>query len=495
MVNKKKVKRNDWFAVSPDGLSQHYSKEFILRELIANCLDEDGDKIVITIESAIVDVFPSQYLIRIIDNDPDGFDNTEDMYCLFRKTKKVDDTQVRGRFNHGEKGVISLCNKAILSSTKGTVYFNDDGTRTQDNNIRTNIGSDLRFWVDLDKEEYEYLLNYPKLLKIPKGFTIEVNNNAYEYEKPLKQCDLKLQTWKSNEKSTYFKNTKVSIYPQLENKSWIMELGIPIQEIEYPMTIDVQQKIPLDTKRNAVKKTYLEDLYGQLGNYDFVIDKFDEDDMSEEFITTTLSSNKLSPESAVKIIKKKIGSKKIIIENPFDQWANEEAMKKGYTLMKPRQIPKNARELIKVGGIPTTSEVFKQGNEPPITVKRDEWNEGMKWMSKWAKSFARASIHCSIRVIFINNPNITYNAFYKTIYGSGELTYNIGQLGKNFFQPKNIAQISELLLHELAHNVDSELPHLSMAYINELQRIAGVMVKWLMNDKNRSIVYNFINSH
>jgi hypothetical protein len=489
------VKRNDWFSVSADGLSQHYKKTFTARELLANAFDEEADTITFTITKAKTAKFPSQFLIRIIDNDKDGFENIEDMFTLFRRTKKVDNTKIRGRFNHGEKGVLSLCNRAVLTSTRGTVKFNPSGKRTINTSITTEIGSDLKFWIDLDADELKYLRNYITIVKIPKGIKVIYCEKTYTYEEPKFQINIRLQTWKSDQKKPYYKNTEVHIYPKIKGVSYIYELGIPIQTINYPFSVDIRQKIPLDTKRNSVKSTYLEDLYGQLANNDFVIDEIDEDDMGESYVAITLSSKEISGESARKLVEKKMGSDQIMISNPFDQKSNERARESGYTLVQSRDIPKATREAIKSVGVKTTSEVFKERLVAGKVIPKADWDEGMFCIEKWSKEFDLYSINRPISVTFYNNPECSNSATYST----GKLNYNTGNLGKNFFinAKQNIDRISSLLIHELAHDYKERnmLPHLSSSYLKELERIAGKMVQWLMNENNYQSVHDFVSKH
>ena len=48
------------------------------------------------------------------------------------------------------------------------------------------------------------------------------------------------------------------------------------------------------------------------------------------------------------------------------------------------------------------------------------------------------------------------------------------------------AQITSILIHEISHDYQEKekLPHLSMMYINELERIAGKFAEWLLDKDN-----------
>ena len=62
----------------------------------------------------------------------------------------------------------------------------------------------------------------------------------------------------------------------------IGEMGIPVQETDCPWTIDVSIKVPLSPQRDAIKDTYLQDLYAEVLNT--VADDLTEDQVSDTWV-------------------------------------------------------------------------------------------------------------------------------------------------------------------------------------------------------------------
>jgi len=110
------MKSKSWFEVSRDGLrklQEGKPKHFIARELIQNAWDEQTK----------VCFFNAGWnngkaKIEVIDDNPSGFQDLADAFTLFKNTTKRNDPTKRGRFNIGEKQIISLCDETRISTTK-----------------------------------------------------------------------------------------------------------------------------------------------------------------------------------------------------------------------------------------------------------------------------------------------------------------------------------------------------------------------------------------
>ena len=120
----------NWFEIDKAGLAkilQRKGIEFALFELIQNAWDENGVTQVIV--KLVPHETPGYAILEVIDNAPKGFDNIEHAYTLFAESKKKADPEKRGRFNIGEKLVLALARDARITTTKGTVTFNENGRR------------------------------------------------------------------------------------------------------------------------------------------------------------------------------------------------------------------------------------------------------------------------------------------------------------------------------------------------------------------------------
>ena len=119
---------NNWFDVNKSGLKKIQSEKdkfFIVSELVSNSFDED-------INVCEVHVWKSQtssgkYFIQVKDDSPDGFQDLSHAYTLFAESYKKGNVKQRGRFNLGEKLALAMFKSASITSTKGTITFNDQG--------------------------------------------------------------------------------------------------------------------------------------------------------------------------------------------------------------------------------------------------------------------------------------------------------------------------------------------------------------------------------
>ena len=100
------TKRKSWFEVDKDcwkALQLGKPKSYIIRELVANAWDENIAlcKIETIHENGIA-------TISVEDDNPEGFRDLTDSYTIFKHTDKRSNPKQRGRFNIGEKQVLSI---------------------------------------------------------------------------------------------------------------------------------------------------------------------------------------------------------------------------------------------------------------------------------------------------------------------------------------------------------------------------------------------------
>lgn len=166
-----------WFEVDRQGLKKLFAgedKNFILRELIQNSWDEPGVKNVsITVEKES----HGKYALLIKDDDPEGFYDLSHAYKLFGNTRKRKDPTKRGRFNMGEKQILSLCERAEIKSTKGTICFNSDETRTK-KRASTDLGSEVFLVFRANAKEIEDMVQFASQFIPPQGITTSVNGKV-----------------------------------------------------------------------------------------------------------------------------------------------------------------------------------------------------------------------------------------------------------------------------------------------------------------------------
>src|SRR4030042_4715223 len=104
-----KTEIQPWFIVDKEGLKALQagrSKNFIINELVQN----DWDENIKFCKVQVTSINDYEAEIIVIDDNPNGFKDIRHAYTLFADTYKRGDPTKRGRFNLGEKQVISICN-------------------------------------------------------------------------------------------------------------------------------------------------------------------------------------------------------------------------------------------------------------------------------------------------------------------------------------------------------------------------------------------------
>jgi hypothetical protein len=175
--------KNQWLEIDKEGLRKSLGqkdKVFLLTEMVSNAWDEDITQVEVSLSSPDETGFS---WLRVTDNSPTGWADLTHSHTMFAESVKKGKSEKRGRFNAGEKDVLALAIEAKLTTVKGQVLFNEDGTRTEGTETRE-IGSEFVARFRLTLEEYEHICNQATLLIPPKGITTLFNGNAIQDRKP-----------------------------------------------------------------------------------------------------------------------------------------------------------------------------------------------------------------------------------------------------------------------------------------------------------------------
>ena len=292
---------NNWFEVSKEGLRELQEgkpKHFIARELIQNCWDEQT-------RVCQFNAFWNKGIARVtvLDDNPAGFKNLSDAFTLFQKTAKRGDPSKRGRFNIGEKQVLSLCNEAKIKTTKGTIIFDKTGRRTS--RIKSESGSRITISFKTNKSDFDEMLSVVKKYLVPQNIDFFVNGEKISYRQPYKIITATLLT--ENEVNGIFKRVqrKTDIHIlKTDDKPMLYEMGLPVTNIDCQFDIDVQQKVPLAIDRDTVPVPYLKALFAEVLNATY--EDVNSENSSEVWIRQAVGDKRIGREAVKEIVKKEI---------------------------------------------------------------------------------------------------------------------------------------------------------------------------------------------
>ncbi len=471
----------NWFEINKAGLAKilaRKGKEFALFELIQNAWDEDGvTEVKVTLKS--IPSSPGYALLAVEDDAPNGFDDLAHAYTLFAESKKKGNPEKRGRFNLGEKLVLALAREACISTTTGSVSFSKAGRRRSSE--RREKGSRVSMEIRMTQAEVAEALAACNRLIGPVGdkTIITTINGAVLVTSPgLTHFSAALTTEIADPEGNLVRTVRtapVYVYPATaECPAAIYEMGIPVCEIDGKYIFNVCQKVPLTMDREEVLPSFRKQLaVAALNNMPTMLDT---DDANTSWATEAMTSPDVTPEAVQACITQKFGIKRVIYD-PSDPEANGIAAAAGFTVVTGGQLSKAAWANVKaVGAILPAGQVtpspkpYSPDGAPLKLVK--EMTPGMIEIETYAKRIAYVIMGANIHVKFA--AEVTWP--YAATYGPGSLTFNVGRLGKAWFDRKtNQEAIDDLLIHEFGHHYS--LNHLSDEYYDALTKIGSKFVQ------------------
>lgn len=475
--------KKPWFEISREGLSQLQGprpKTDILRELVQNCLDED-------ITECIVELKKKGHYVEILvkDDSPKGFQNLAHAYTLFDFTYKRADVTKRGRYNLGEKLALAHCREGSIKTTKGTIRFDKDGTRTESRarGAKTDKGTEVRLIVKMTQTEYKSFLEMAHNFLPPENIRFLINGEIISYRVPLMRHSICLMTEvfkeEKNKMTATFRHTAVHLHlPKDGEVGTVFEMGIPIQETGDKYHADIQQKVPMTMDRNAVMPSFLRDLRVEILNR--IVDKIEPEEISAEWVRDATRDSSVHDEVLCKVADKRWGKDRFVAD-PTDSRSVDEARAHGYTQVHGSTMDKREWEQFRrVNAVPLSSQKFPTTYVGEEEILEKDWTEAMKIIADYARMIAERTMDKELTVKIIQSSGDN-----SASYGNNRITFNHTRLGAAWWAGGICESTTDLILHELAHEGGNHTEH---GYHKMLTKIAARLVvlalkkSWLFSE-------------
>ena len=470
----------NWFEINKEGLAkivERKGKAFVLFELIQNAWDQNVTEVHVSLKPV---EGKRQAEIVVEDDDPDGFANLAHAYTLFAESIKKGDPEKRGRFNIGEKLVLALCEEAEISTTRGTIAFDESGRHHR--RVKRERGSSFRGVVKMTKPGIAEVEASVSLLIPPDAIETHFNGTPLRRANPLAVIEETLPTVITNKDGSLRESkrkTTIEIFelPPGDDQGYIHEMGIPVVETDIPYWVNVGQKIPLNMDRDNVRPAYAKALKAIVLNA--MADSLDEEGSSASWVTEGLGDKRCKSETAKVTFKGRFGENAIVAD-PTDPESINRAIAMGFTIVHGGSLPGDAWKTVRKAGFLTTSKdvapTNKPGDTPPIYVSSEDWTEGMRQVVKFTKLAAESILGRRIRVAILNNPTVSMLADY----GGHGLRLNYGRLGDAFFDRGISREVLKLLIHEFAHEYASN--HLSDDFHKATCKVGAAMTQLALKE-------------
>lgn len=440
----------------------------LLKELVSNAWDE---KITVC-EVNILNLGGNRTRVTVYD-DGRGFKDIADAWTLMKHTGKRSNPNVRGRFNLGDKELISVAIDAVICTSGKRISFPEEGGRYCE--TFPCKGTEVRATMPWTRKEAEETVVALRKLLPPKGVKYTVNGVDVKYRAPEKTIEWTLETQIADSmpgaplRRTYRK-TQIQIIRSTEG--WLYEMGVPIQPIDCPYIVDIQQKVPMPPNRDVVRDSYLKDVYAAV--LTSMVDELEyTGDSGKSWVRQAVGAKDVPDEVVTKVLKARYGGKVMLWSS--DMKANEKASQEGYEVINSRSLDIEERRAFERVGLVHTSDQFATPMGGPDSpgedyVSEDKWTPGMIRLANFAKTVATPLVGQNINVKiyrFLTGAAADYAPWDHT------LRFNLVRLGHAFFDESIADGQIGLIAHEIAHE---EGNWHNWKYLKNFQAITGKAV-------------------
>jgi hypothetical protein len=471
-----------WFDVDKSGLAkllERRGRAFAVIELVQNAWDTGATEVSVSLKP---DLRSKKVALVVSDNDPDGFKDLRHAWTLFAESSRKVEAEKRGRFNLGEKLVLALCDEAVIKTTTGTVIFEAKGRRRS--RSKTDKGSVFTATLDMSSTDVAQVDRLMESLVRPAGVATTYNGKALPERQPVRSFEATLATEIADADGNMRRTTRKTVVRVFERwdetqPATLYELGIPVVALANRFHVDVGQKIPLNMDRDNTTPAYVSAINTLVLNATH--DILTKDDVTEPWARMAAADEKCSNEAITKILDLRYGKNRVSFD-PSDLEANKIAVSHGMTVIASPSMSKgewdNARraDAIKPAGAVTPSPKVLAGKTDGDEIAWADMTETQRIVVRYSKDLALdlISYEPDVKIARANN---AFNAWF----GARTLTFNVQRLGIKFFNnaatgtPQGLADLHELLLHELAHEKVAD--HLSEEFHDECCRLGAKLAQ------------------
>lgn len=463
--------RRNWFELSNEGwrrLSAGRPLGRLLLEGLQNAFDQAAS-------SVEVDLGPDRV---IIEDDASGVGDLALVYTVFMSDAD-DGPMRRGRMGRGLKELVAGMDAAEVHTVGATVVFDKFGRRTLPA-TRTR-GTRLVLYRRSTTAELDEAAAMLRLVIPPPRTALRVRGRLVRRPRPLvalEPCDLETVVVRDGVERAVERGTRVSLYhPRRGDTPHLFELGLPVEPLNVPWHVDVEQRVPLGAGRDGVPEGYKLRLKLIL---------------LEELISSYLDAKDLRADWVAEVLARAVPSQRTLdayVSRTFPRRtvlaggarANDRARQLGAHVVDVSGIPRGM--LATLARSMRSAEEFVRAHDDEAGEEAVEPTEAHRAFAEFVVWLGKKLCDTRVRVRFVrkqvSSDGLLENAC--TDSANGEIRFNVDS-ALDFDDPSDPATLG-VVLHELAHLGN---PEHDRAFIDRLQLLAGRSVALLGRRKRSS---------
>lgn len=464
------------FEASPEGfraMNLGRPAAHLVRELIQNVFDEAAETCNVDIKwSAKKGVY-----IRVADDVPGGIREEKLIFTIWESDKQDSPTK-RGRMGRGLKEMVSVADwTSVATQGRPTTIFERSSfgewsrktTKTvAAPTVGTVVESEIKAWGE---DQYREIVSYLRTIRPPSTICLFVNGEEIvrqpaedTYRMSLTSIVFALNNNERRIQHGIFA-TSVELFQEAEPK--VYEMGLPIEKIDFPWSIDVQQRVPLREQRDTLLQWYRAELFARVVSSH--TDKIPNESLRDNYILHAAESlNHLSHEMQMRIAHAWTDGL---------PYATSPAMMSAATgqhirVANLRTLPESIREIVKVRG-KNVKDILRERQVADCTVlEPNYWQKLLITAWEWLAE----EIERPCAVVFVGGgPANTIASFDQN---KKVLALYVSNLPHDFWMAPYGPKQLGVLIHELAHWHVEEDSH-GMGFHSDAENVGGAIASVL----------------
>lgn len=466
------------FEANPEGFrAQNLGRPAsnLVRELVQNVLDENASECRVSVKWT-----PKRGVRLSVADDVLGGIRDESLIFTIWASDKQDSPTKRGRMGRGLKELVSVCDwTSVATQGRATTLFErSKGGEWKRKTTRSIPAPEIGTVVEASvsawgKAETKEIVDYLKRIRPPSHVRLFVNGEEVVRAPTIETHQLFLPSVtyvvEDGERKISNRSFETTVELFSEAESWVYEMGLPIETVDFPLSIDVGQRVPMREQRDVLISWYKSELFAKLVSAR--IAHLPEESLRDNYILKAAEAkNYLSQDARQRIAHAWTEGK------PYANTPQMVSIATGQHIqvVNLRTLPEAVREVVKGIG-KNVRDVIRERDSAAISVA-EETPTQRRLAQCW--EWIAEGVHrpCSV-VVMDGKPSFEATFARDT----ATLTLYREVLGDDFFKAPLGSNQLAVLIHELAHWRQLEDAH-GFDFHSDAEHVGAEIAAFLMEN-------------